>query len=159
MGQGGRGATESSAGASLTHVGQSSVEIGLMNRGERAKRRGGSSFNITRHYRLKHHSSGRGRDREVRGWRLRTSERDLETSHLLLNCQGWWWTPDRGSTRHWELPVSACSFSHWPLTECVSGPCPRPLHLRLVWMMSALFDGSLSSRRDRSRFHDGDVLL
>lgn len=32
MGQG--GATESSASASLTHVGQSSVEIGLMNRGE-----------------------------------------------------------------------------------------------------------------------------
>lgn len=40
------GRQESSAGASLTHVGQSSVEIRLMNRGERAKRRGYSSFNI-----------------------------------------------------------------------------------------------------------------
>lgn len=74
MGQG--GVTESSAGASLTHVGQSSVEIGLMNRGEQAKRRGGSSFNITRHYQSKHQSSGRGRDGEARGWLLRSSERD-----------------------------------------------------------------------------------
>lgn len=66
------GATESSAGASLTNVGQSSEQIGLMSRGERVKRRGGSSFNITRQY----HSSGRGRDAGVRGWHLRTSERD-----------------------------------------------------------------------------------
>lgn len=34
-GRGPRGSAESSAGASLTHVGQSSVEIGLMNRRER----------------------------------------------------------------------------------------------------------------------------
>lgn len=74
MGQG--RATESSAGASLTHVGQSSVEIGLMNRGKRAKGRGCSSFNITRHYQSKHQSSGRGRDGEVRGGHLRSSERD-----------------------------------------------------------------------------------
>lgn len=78
------GATESSAGVSLTHVGQSSAQIGLMNRGERAKRRGGSSFNITRHY----HSSERGRDGGVRGWHLRTSERDPKDESPAAELSG-----------------------------------------------------------------------
>lgn len=102
MGQG--RATESSAGASLTHVGQSSVEIGLMNRGEGVKRRGGSSFNITRHYRS---SSGISRLAEEE---MERSEGGIsqavkgipETNHLLLNCRGWFPQADRGYTRHWE---------------------------------------------------------
>lgn len=77
------GRQESSAGASLTHVGQSSVEIRLMNRGERAKRRGYSSFNIPPSL-----SVGpalvcppleEGEAAKVSGWHIRTSEKDFWT--------------------------------------------------------------------------------
>lgn len=77
------GRQESSAGASLTHVGQSSVEIRLMNRGERAKRRGYSSFNIPPSLSvgpalvcppLEEGEAGR-----VSGWHIRTSEKDFGT--------------------------------------------------------------------------------
>lgn len=104
MGQG--GATESSAGASLTHVGQSLVEIGLMNRGERAKRQGGLSFNITRRYQSKHQSSGRGGDGEVRGWHLRSSERDPGDRSPAAELSGL--VSDRGYTCHWERFEPLC---------------------------------------------------
>lgn len=73
------GATESSAGASLTHVGQSSVEIGLMNRGERAEWRSGgvgSSFNIARHVQWKHQSSGQEAMERSEGGHLSSSKGD-----------------------------------------------------------------------------------
>lgn len=136
------GATESSAGASLTNVGQSSVQIGLMSRGERVKRRGGSSFNITR----QHHSSGRGWDAGVRGWHLRTSERDPRDKSPAADLSGL--VSDRGYTSHWELSlISLYAAFHWPLAECllcVSGP--RTFHFRLIWLV---YDASLSSRPDQ----------
>lgn len=67
--------------AELTHVGQSSVEIRLMNGGERAKRRGYSSFNISPSL-----SVGAalvcslleaGETGEVSGWHISTSEKDF----------------------------------------------------------------------------------
>ena len=62
-GRGGR----SSAGASLTHVGQSSVEIGLMNRRE-AETAGFPVFSIfARHCHFDQHSSAHHLERERRG--------------------------------------------------------------------------------------------
>lgn len=89
------GAAESSAGASLTHVGQSSVEIGLMNRRGRAKTVGLLVFQyspVIISWTSTHlHATGRGSDREVSGWHIRTSEKDCKqeirkTKHLLLKC-------------------------------------------------------------------------
>lgn len=126
------GATESSAGASLTNVGQSSEQIGLMSRGERVKRRGGSSFNITRQY----HSSGRGRDAGVRGWHLRTSERDPRDKSPAAELSGLVSDGRSGIFAHWDLSlISLYAASHWPLAECllcVSGP--RTFHFRLIWL-------------------------
>lgn len=119
--------------SSLTNVGQSSAQIGLMSRGERVERRGGSSFNITRHY----HASGRGGDAGVRGWHLRTSERGprdrspaAELSGLVSDGRSWIYV----SLGAFFNP-SVCSSPHWPLAECllcVSGP--RTVQFRLIWL-------------------------
>lgn len=82
MGQG--GLSESSAGASLTHVGQSSVEIGLMNRGERAERLSVLPVAISG-------SISRLAEEEMERSEGGISEAEkgvLETRHLLLNCRG-----------------------------------------------------------------------
>lgn len=67
------GAAESSAGASLTHVGQSSVEIGLMNRRER-ETAGLLVFQyppVIISWAGAHlHTTGRGRDGEVSRWHI-----------------------------------------------------------------------------------------
>lgn len=97
---GGRaGQPESSAGASLTHVGQCSVEIGLMNRGKR-ETAGLLVFQyppVIISWTSAHlHTTGRGRDREVSRWHIWTCERDFEqwiidgckTKQLLLKCHG-----------------------------------------------------------------------
>lgn len=67
------GAAESSAGASLTHVGQSSVEIGLMNRRER-ETAGLLVFQYSQviiSWTSTHlHTTGRGSDGEVSRWHI-----------------------------------------------------------------------------------------
>lgn len=73
-GAGRGGAAESSAGASLlTHVGQSSVEIGLMNRGER-ETAGLLVFQyspVIISWTSAHlHTTGRGSDGEVSRWHI-----------------------------------------------------------------------------------------
>lgn len=134
------GATESSAGASLTHVGQSSVEIGLMNRGKRAKRRGGWSFNITRHYQSKHQSSGQGRDGGSEGGISEAGKGVLETNHLLLNR--------RGYTCHWEhFETLYAAFHTAPWESAYPGvSLLHDISGSSDWL-SLLFDGLLSSRR------------
>lgn len=153
MGQG--GATESSASASLTHVGQSSVEIGLMNRGERAKRRGGLSFNITRHYQSKHQSSGRGGDGEVRGWHLWSSERDpgdrspaAELSRLVSDGRSGIYA---SLGAFW---ISRCAAFHTGPWQSAS-PGASLLHdiLGSSGGLSLFFDGSLGSRRTSLSFN------
>lgn len=146
MGQG--GATESSAGSSLTHVGQSSVEIGLMNRGERAKRRGGSFFNITRRYQSKHQWSGQGRDGEVRGWHLRSSERDPRDKSELSGLVS-------DGRPGMLAPLGAFLISLYaPFhTGLAHDSAPPLVCLRSGTFQARLFDGSLSSRRTSLSFN------
>lgn len=74
------GVAESSAGASLTHVGQSSVEIGLMNRIER-ETAGLLVFQnppVIISWTSTHlHSAQRGGDRQVSRWHIWTCEKDF----------------------------------------------------------------------------------
>lgn len=68
------GAAESSAGGLLTHVGQSSVKIGLMNRRERERNGGVTRLSILLyyycHYQLDQHASAHHLERERQGGQL-----------------------------------------------------------------------------------------